>query len=232
MSESGVTQSAAMSSASPSRRNLVKGLAWSVPVVAVAVATPMAVASPKCLSASDVSRTYSNAPVTTPAASLAIASGQNPGYLCHQFTPGSTYTVRATATFTFSGASPTLTSGLRIRIGATASIVWTATGTPTAVSSAGNVTVAAISTPLPTPEAERTLTLASTSGPSGLVNPGDTITVVWEMLATAPGANWNGTSTGFAFPFIGLVDCGGLIGTLFPQAAIIPRPFDLYQYHI
>ncbi|PPF42907.1 hypothetical protein C5B85_15180 [Pseudoclavibacter sp. AY1F1] len=92
--------------------------------------------------------------------------------------------------------------------------------------------VSAVSAPSTSPTAERTLTLASTAGPTGLVNPGDTITVIWEVTSNVPGANWNGTSTGFAFPYIGLTDCGGTVVPISPQAAIIPRPFDVYQYHI
>lgn len=215
------------------RRTLVKGAAWSVPVIAAAVALPMAAASDvpvqtQCMDQSSVTFGITSSPVTPPYAT--IANPYDPAYPLHQFKEGQSYEITVTSTITYTGALPARIDELTFLMRGTRSLDWTFSGTPTVVSTRGNIT---LGTAVGQPDdvaPRRTGVTEITPAPVGsdaYVHPGDVITITWNLLAHGPKDPVGVTGSGYAYPYFLMTSCGAST-PYYPSQT--PTQYPLYMY--
>ncbi|MGX1694633.1 hypothetical protein ACWIBQ_04515 [Microbacterium keratanolyticum] len=214
-----------------SRRILIKGAAWSVPIVATAIAVPMAAASTpvqtECVTAVNAEFAYETAPVTAPHASMPYPS--DPSRPLHQYLLGQSYEMTSTTTITYTGALPSKISDLSFDVGGTNWFIWSLAGTPTLSSTRGNMTVGTFEEhSVATPELRRGMTTIYpiAVGSDDLVHPGDVLTLTWNLTAHGPSSPMPSGSSGYAYTFTSLTSCAG--GTGFAPAASAAPVF--YQY--
>lgn len=232
---SNITGSDSMAAAAGmSRRTVVKGAAWALPVVAAAVAVPAAAASAaeqtQCITADSMGVTIVSSPVSTP-----FATGVHPTYpgTVHQFEDGIAYEITSTMTIVYTGALPSLVSDLRFDVMGSGSFQWTLKDAPLVTSSAGNMATGAyVEAAVATPEARRARTTVTPVGVGAgvqYVQPNDVITVTWNMIAHGPSGAYSpaGTSA-YAYPQALIESCAGWHGS-YPLGA--PASVDtFYQY--
>lgn len=213
-----------------SRRTLVKGAAWSIPVIAAAVAVPMAAASTpvqqtECITNANATFSYATGPVTPP-----YAIDSDSGRTEYVYLLGQSYEMTNTTTITYTGALPSKISDLSFTVGGTNWFIWSFTGTPTLTSSRGNIQVASFDEhAVATPDDRRGMTTIYpvAVGADDLVHPGDVLTLTWNFIAHGPTSPVEpGSNSGYSYTFTSLESCAG--GTGFaPFAAGAPA---FYQY--
>lgn len=203
------------------RRTIVKGAAWSVPVIASAIAVPAQAASgpvqTQCLDASNTAWSSSTTPVTTPYATT-TAPGTNAGYDLYQFKEGQSYEITTSTTIVYGGTLPATIAGLTFEVMGTRWFDWTLVGTPTIVSSRGNVAFGSAvdaepGAAAPTRTAKTDLIPIATDVSDPYIHPGDTITITWNLMAHGPSSPIGVTGSGYAYTTATL-SCNG---TWIPQ---------------
>lgn len=197
------------------RRTVVKGAAWSIPVIAAAVAVPAHAASvpvqTQCMDDTNTTWGGSTTAVTQPYATT--TSSQNPGYNLYQFQQGQSYEITVTTTITYNGVLPVSIAGLMFEIQGTRWIDWTLTGTPTITSTRGNITLGSATDAAPgqvAPQRTATtdLTPIATDASDPYIHPGDTITITWNLIAHGPSSPIGAAGSGYAYP-IATLTCNG-----------------------
>ncbi|MFJ4164085.1 hypothetical protein ACIPY5_00875 [Microbacterium sp. NPDC089698] len=210
-----------------SRRTIVKGVAWSLPVIATAVAVPAHAASlpqqTACATDSTVTWTYTDAPVTPPASSDPHPTYGAP-YLQYHYPTGTQPTVTATFRVVNAGPLAAPIAGIQVRTVGTNSASWVNVGSLTVASSRGTAIVAGSVPGDPAIAAgnDTYWTIAPAAGTDGLLGVGEFIEFTITMTALTKlngGAYW--------YPTIGLETCGGWIaGGLQPRTPTPRSTFD------
>lgn len=220
------------------RRTVVKGAAWSVPIVAAAVAAPMAAASvvqTQCIDNSNIVLESTTTPVTPPYQTT--TSALNPGYDVYRFQVGQAYEITTTTTITYGGTLPVSIADLTFSVIGTPWIDWTLTGTPTITSTRGNIALgsavnAAPGEVSPQRSGRTTLIPTATDASDPYVHPGDTITITWNFIAHGPSQPIGGTGSGFAYTQ-SRVTCDGATTAAYPPQytpGTTTHGGNIYQY--
>lgn len=214
------------------RRTIVKGAAWSVPVLAAAVAAPMAAATTgpvlqtQCIGAADASASYTTGPVTPPYDTQDHGDGR-PEYIYKQ---GQSYEMTTTMTITYSGALPSNISDLSFYVIGTNWFEWSLAGTPSITSSRGNIAYGShdeLAVADPSQRRGATSIYPVATGSDAYVHPGDVITVTWNFTAHGPTSPIGVTGSGFAYAVGSMSSCSGTAVRLGPNASTTTA---LYQY--
>jgi len=208
-----------------SRRTIVKGAAWSVPVIAAAVAVPAHAASvaATCLDIGYVSLTYKNTPIDAPLSTQ--PSPYDSSYDLYALSEGQSYLIASEMTVHYSSlaSDPVQASTLALRIVGTNWFNWELVGTPTVESSAGPLvaTIGAENTGNPN-RADYQLSLSE-----GIIQPGGYLTLKWTYRALSPVEPAGTTGSGYAYTAAYVTGCNGAISAA-PDSSV--RSYNLYQY--
>lgn len=214
----------------PERRTVLKGAAWSVPVVAAAVMAPLAAASTidpvQC--AADGAFTKAGKLSTTITAGNAptnIGTGQN-GELQHSSVFGDVFDITVAATFLYSGSGPLELGGLELGLNGTTSLDWEIIGSPVISSSQGGISLGGFDNNGRRSASSNPgwLGYATVSGAEPLES-GQSLTVQYVLRAHGPAWDFprtgvdNPDATGFAYGQVALFSCGRqIVATGYPDA--------------
>ncbi|WDH79495.1 hypothetical protein PTQ19_03370 [Microbacterium esteraromaticum] len=177
--------------------------------MAAAVAVPQSAASAVatgCIDMTNATFEYATSPVTTPYATTTHPSGRP----LYEFLDGQTYEITSSITITYTGDLPALVDDLSFDVGGTNWFIWHLAGSPTVTSSRGNITLESFteySVADPSLRRGQTLIDPTFTGGDPYVQPGDVITVTWNMTAQGATGSFGSAGSGYAYPYGALLSC-------------------------